>query len=103
MNKFLVSQVISAILSFLMMICITVLATSICLSLTFFRPGFITERMNDKYYNLALDSLRQTLKDEIAPPAICRKRCSASCLTFALLKRTLRKVFGQYLKALIIS
>ena len=66
MNKFLVSQVISAILSFLMMICITVLATSICLSLTFFRPGFITERMNDKYY-LALDSLRQTLKDEIAP------------------------------------
>lgn len=69
MNKFLVSQVISAILSFLMMICITVLATSICLSLTFFRPGFITERMNDKYYNLALDSLRQTLKDEIAPPS----------------------------------
>ncbi len=69
MIKVRVSQFISGILSFMMMICITFLVVFISLSLTLFHSGFISDRMDDRYYQSALDSLVETLKNEVAPPS----------------------------------
>jgi hypothetical protein len=64
-----VSQIISGVLSFMMMVCITILAVSISLSLTLFNSGFLTGLMSDKYYESALNSLTEKLKNEYAPPS----------------------------------
>lgn len=69
MSKSLAVHIISSVLSFIMMICITVLVLIICLALTLFNVGFITYKMDDAYYNAAIASLNNTLKNEIAPPS----------------------------------
>ncbi len=69
MSKSLAKHIVSSMLSFIMMICISVLVLIICLALTLFNVGFITYQMNDTYYFAAIDSLNNTLKNEIAPPS----------------------------------
>ena len=69
MRKNPVLQIVSGVLSFLMMICISLLVSSISLEATIFNTNFIIKRMDNKYYDSVISSLTRTLKDELAPPS----------------------------------
>ncbi|MDD2362164.1 MAG: hypothetical protein PHH84_04305 [Oscillospiraceae bacterium] len=69
MKPFNIQSIISGILSFLMMICITLLVISISLQLTIFDINYISDKMDNDYYDSVIDSLTTTLKDDISPPS----------------------------------
>lgn len=69
MNTNTLTHIISSILAFISMICISLLIIVICLALTLFNIGFISAKMDEEYYNSALVSLNDSFKNEIAPPS----------------------------------
>ncbi|MDD4546872.1 MAG: hypothetical protein PHR24_06210 [Oscillospiraceae bacterium] len=64
-----IQSIISGIISFLMMICISLLVISISLQLTIFNINYITNKMDNEYFDSIIGSLTKTLKDDIAPPS----------------------------------
>lgn len=69
MQKDTLRTVISTILSFMMMVCLSLLALLIGLYFTIFQVNFIVRRMNDRYFDSVMQSLTKQLQDEIAPPS----------------------------------
>lgn len=68
LNNEKVRTAISAILSFFMTLCITLLVVLTVLSFTLFQTNSITGRMNQNYYKSVQVSLTENLK-ELAPPS----------------------------------
>lgn len=69
MNRKHLSQVISVILSFFIMVCITVIAVSSCLAATVFRKNFFSRIMDDEYCQSVMESLTDTLKNKLSAPS----------------------------------
>jgi hypothetical protein len=69
MSKKHLTQIISVILSFLLMVCITVIMISSCLAITAIKTGFVTDLMDDSYYQSVMNSLTETLKQKLSPPS----------------------------------
>ena len=69
MNKNTAASLVSGILAFIMMISISVLAMIICFALTLFNINYVTHKMDDRYFDSAINSLNSSLKNEIAPPS----------------------------------
>lgn len=63
------SYIVSMILSFLIMVCLTILIFFSCLAVTVFRADFLARLMNDRYYQSVMDTLTETLKQKLASPS----------------------------------
>jgi len=86
MKKKHLSQAISVILSFFIMVCITVIAVSSCLAATVFRKDFFSGLMDDEYCQSVMESLTDTLKQKLSAPSNIPEEVFDNLFSFYFIK-----------------